>query len=927
MKRRFLLTMLLLSSLTIDERVYGLEKVVVDTGISKEINNVVFDSNTGTQNGASVFNKGNATILNTTFKNNNAPYGAVYNQAAMQVKNSEFISNTGTDYAGGLTAYFMTALDIDNTKFVGNKSEHDLSAGALYVSANSSSVTTTITNSVFSENSSVNASGWGTGGAIGLGYGKLSIDNTEFNNNRSDLGGAIMVFAPSGSETTADRTLTITNSKFSGNEATYYGGGIITSSDTYIDNVEFVGNTAGESGGAILSEGYMSIENSLFQGNSATSQVTYGGAIYNEGEMIINNSEFIGNNAANGYGGAIYTVTDMIIADTNFINNSADVQGGAIYAEGDLTIAAQLKDVLFDGNTSKNLEDGCDIYMGTAGSKLSFNIAEGKTVTLNGGISGTEGGYNIVVNETSMLLSGGSNSGTLNINSYVKNANIDVSNATLALGADADVSDVSQINITNGGLDTANGVADSFDSGLFNLSGNVGINADVNINGDAIGGDNLRSIVASNTSANVTITGINVTGNTTANNLTIDVKSALGLDGLDNVTVDTSSNFTTPDMLTPIRYLRGSIDESGVVSYAPRGNGFGNFNPSVMVSSVAAQAGGYLNQLNTYNQAFMNLDMKMLLTKEERQAMRLRNSYVSTATPQVFSPTYLAEKENAAWVRPYASFEKVNFDGGPKVNNVMYGTFLGGDSEMYELKNGAQGQLSFYAGYNGSHQTFSGNSIYQNGGTLGLTGIVYKDNFFTALTANTGASVADASTMYGSEDIPMLMAGVASKTGYNWELAKGKFIVQPSYLMSYTFVNTFDYTNAAGVRIESSPLHAIQIAPGVKFIGNLPHGWQPYINLRMVWNLMDKTEFTAANTALPQLSTKPYFEYGLGVQKRWGERFTGFGQAMLRAGGRTGIGMGFGFRLTLGKAPTKSYNQQNPKKIVQAPSIKLSNIK
>ena len=37
----------------------------------------------------------------------------------------------------------------------------------------------------------------------------------------------------------------------------------------------------------------------------------------------------------------------------------------------------------------------------------------------------------------------------------------------------------------------------------------------------------------------------------------------------------------------------------------------------------------------------------------------------------------------------------------------------------------------------------------------------------------------------------MLMAGVAAKTGYNWELADGKFIVQPNYLMSYSFVNTF----------------------------------------------------------------------------------------------------------------------------------------
>ncbi|MBQ8168703.1 autotransporter outer membrane beta-barrel domain-containing protein, partial [bacterium] len=342
---------------------------------------------------------------------------------------------------------------------------------------------------------------------------------------------------------------------------------------------------------------------------------------------------------------------------------------------------------------------------------------------------------------------------------------------------------------------------------------------------------------------------------------------------------------------------------------------------------MAAQLGGYLTQLNSYDQAFMNLDMKMLLTREERQAMRMRNSYASTTTPQVFSPTYLPEEQKGGWVRPYASFEKVGLDGGPKVSNVMYGTFFGADSEMYELKNGAQAQFSVYAGYNGSHQAYNGNGIYQNGGTLGLTGIVYKDNFFTALTANAGASIADASTMYGSEDIPMMMAGVASKTGYNWELAKGKLIVQPNYLMSYSFVNTFNYTNAAGVKIESDPLNAIQIAPGVKFIGNLKNGWQPYVNLRMMWNLMDKTDFRAANTALPQLSVKPYFEYGVGLQKRWGERFTGFGQAMLRAGGRNGVALGFGFRWALGKAPSKAYTSNDSKNIVQPTTVKLSNIK
>jgi hypothetical protein len=67
---------------------------------------------------------------------------------------------------------------------------------------------------------------------------------------------------------------------------------------------------------------------------------------------------------------------------------------------------------------------------------------------------------------------------------------------------------------------------------------------------------------------------------------------------------------------------------------------------------------------------------------------------------------------------------------------------------------------------------------------------------------------------------------------------------------------------------------------------------------------MDKTDFHANDIALPELSVKPYFQYGVGIQKRWGERFTGFGQAMLRNGGRNGIALSAGFRWAIGKAPS-----------------------
>ena len=295
----------------------------------------------------------------------------------------------------------------------------------------------------------------------------------------------------------------------------------------------------------------------------------------------------------------------------------------------------------------------------------------------------------------------------------------------------------------------------------------------------------------------------------------------------------------------------------------------------------------------------------MLMTKKERQAMKMANKYANQGTGAggiiTFSPNQIPEQNKGVWFRPFTTFENVGLKNGPKVGNVAYGSLVGGDSEIIELKHGWDMTYSLYAGYTGSHQTYDGVGIYQNGGTLGASTAFYKGNFFTGLTANVGANIAEASTMYGSEDLTMLATGIASKTGYNFELADGKFIIQPNYLMSYTFVNTFDYTNKAGVRMNSDPLHAIQIAPGIKFIGNLKNGWQPYLGVQMVWNLLDDTKFMANNVSLPDLSVKPYVQYGIGVQKRWGERFTGFFQTMIRNGGRNGVALTAGFRWAIGK--------------------------
>ena len=348
--------------------------------------------------------------------------------------------------------------------------------------------------------------------------------------------------------------------------------------------------------------------------------------------------------------------------------------------------------------------------------------------------------------------------------------------------------------------------------------------------------------------------------------------------------------------------LKTYYDENGLLRARITGQ---RAKSSAVAAPVAAQIGGYLAQINSYDQAFANLDMDMLKTREERKAEEMMNKYAVASSSNVQQPYLNKDGMNynskGLWNRAFATFENVPLNNGPKVNNVGYGNYFGGDMGKKELSNGWSRQFSAYIGYNGSTQDYTKQSIDQNGGTLGIMETWYKGNFFTALTANVGGNNAEANTDLGKERMAMLMAGVASKTGYNFEFKQGKFIIQPSILISYSFINTFDHNNGLGHNVSSSPIHAIQVAPGIKFIANLKNGWQPYFGINMRWNIMDKASFSIPDVTIPTMSVDPYVEYGVGIQKRWGDRFTGYGQAMIRNGGRNGVMLNIGFRWAIGK--------------------------
>lgn len=189
-------------------------------------------------------------------------------------------------------------------------------------------------------------------------------------------------------------------------------------------------------------------------------------------------------------------------------------------------------------------------------------------------------------------------------------------------------------------------------------------------------------------------------------------------DAVDDVT---TINFTTADNLkrniaytgdkklqglSPLyKYDVSYLANSGDFKFARHSdaNSYYTYNPNIFGSTVALQ-GAYLTQLANYDLALGNIDHNMLMTYSQKMALKYGNKLASNEiNPQVYSPLYIPQENKGIWYRPYTTFENVRLDNGPNVSNVMYGSLVGCDSDLYELKNGWSSQYSAFIGYNGSH--------------------------------------------------------------------------------------------------------------------------------------------------------------------------------------------------------------------------------
>lgn len=668
-------------------------------------------------------------------------------------------------------------------------------------------------------------------------------------------------------------TLKVSNSVIANNTASASGGAIYNSSNSDISGTNFTGNSATD-GGAIYNTATTTLANTTFTNNTAS---TSGGAVYNSNSTTISGTNFTGNSAVNG--GAIYNTGTTTLTDTNFTNNTASTSGGAIYNTGTLNIKASAGGTTtFSGNTANGISNAIHLSGGT----VHVNTGANGTVTFADKITSSSNANVININGAADATL---NTGTVNFNNTVSNATIKLYNGTMALGNDS--------NLNGNNLELNGGTVNLINNAVGTMSLNtLALNGTTNLKIDA----DLANSTADKITSSTPVTG---TGKLNVNRVNILSDST------------TAKNIAIADSnVKNYMQVSASTAESALYKYnlsydsANGTMGFVNthqFTPSILTPQVAASVGTYLTQTATYQEIFNNMDSLMFLPSADRLLLQQNNKVASADDNFVFSPTFLPEQSRGLWFKQFTTFENVPLNNGPNVSNVGYGALIGGDTELEYLGHGYSGYLTAYTGYNGSHQNYDSVGTYQNGGLLGLTGTVYKGNFFAALTANVGANNANANTTTGTDNFTLLTAGTAVKTGYNFELFSGRFIIQPSYTMSYTFAKTFDYTTTSGANITSDPLNALQISPGIKFIGNLRNGWQPYTGVSMVWNIMDSQRFYANEVPLPQMSVAPYVEYGVGLQRKWAEKFTGFVQTMLRGGGRNGVAFQFGLRWAIGR--------------------------
>lgn len=907
-----------------------------------------FNDNTAARYGGAIYNGNGGEITidgNTRFNGNNAGNdgGAIYNSITNSSEKSATVNINGGIFEGNSAGTSGGAIaNVSNW----SKSFVNPTQGVDHTTLDPLGAILEINGTLFQNNVAANQ----FGGAIANSSSDYrdinsitNLTNTRFISNgiKTNADGSISTNNGGGAISNSG-TLTVTDSTMNSNFAKNWGGAVYNTGKADFNDVLFENNGAQTIDGTPTTTGN--------GGAIYNASVMIGGGETLQTDLVVKNSTFR-NNAA-GEGGALYNLSNATIIDTNFEGNTASQYGGAIYGgtNSNTTVIAQNQDVNFVGSLADDKTDSIHLaagstLTGSSAGVMNLNAHEGRNINLGAKVTGGTTSEPANVPTVNINYDNAAYTGNINFNSTVSSVNLNVhngfatanntiSNTTIttkgARNAAGEMEGgtihftkdeyfgtresaaaghtLNNVVLDGGTISVQQGVVSNIAMNNFNLASDTNIMVDVDLANekmDNILQEDIKGTTTFAPNAHLNISSMNmIDKDVNVDHANILFTNVNGL-SVDNVDSSVSRLNGTVYQYNVNKVSGSSLNLSGDAADDVYFSFQNTFRPSDnVISKPLAQLGAFLLFDNIYRQSFANMDMLSILTRDERETLKRYNRYSNMFDDEI--NTFYRDKRQedypSVFVRGYTNLEHVRMDDGPKVSNVTYGTLIGHESGLYELGRGWDANYAVFGAYTGAHQTYNGIGVWQNGGSVGGVFTAYKGDFWTGLTANVGGWAVEAHNAFGNEHFPMLGTGVAMKTGYNWRLFDNKFIIQPSYMMSYTFVYAYSHDNAAGVHIKQDPLHAIEFVPGVKLIANnFRNGWQPYLAVNMTWMTMDGGSFWADSAVFDRYTIKPFVEYGIGVQKHHGERSTGYLQAMVRNGGRTGVALTGGFRYAIGE--------------------------
>lgn len=633
-------------------------------------------------------------------------------------------------------------------------------------------------------------------------------------------------------------------------------------------------------------------------------------------------------NASNALSGGTVSVDNT--STLNIANATVKTVGASLSGSG--TINKNLAGTLT--LTGQNSAFTGDLFV-NAGS-VDFNSASGTTNSYISGTTHLAAGSNLNVNTdsgavSSVLnnISGGtvnktgsgtcyvnaSSNGNFNYNLNVQQGSMNVVANTANFNNAVTVGQgpgnpIATLRVSaadtnfNSGLTLSNAYMGILNNG-FDVTGNMSVGSTVdtmngviatnNISGDLNVGasgtaEYLIDISPSTATSDKYVVGGNIT--TTNPNGIIDISNFKIIGPVSNTRNVNLNVFNTAGTIDPTIVFKAT---SGIVSsplalYSLSSQGSGNYalnwvdyNPQVFRGQVATEA-AYANQLTTNNILFDHIGLvtQQLLSDEKPNVYADENP--------LFAPYQYGPKEGGLWYKGYGNIERLQLTQNINTQNNMWGSLVGADFPLMELKHGWKLVPTAYVGYTGAYQTYSSVNMYQNGGQGGIMGTFFKGNFIESLLANVGGYGNDMNVAGTRDTIGNWFAGVASKSAYNIKLPKD-FILQPNMLVSYNAFGAQNWnSNFGGTSMMTNMMNGLNLAPGLNLIFQ-KDTWSVYATTQLMFNLMNGTGGSINDIDLPTVKmASTYFSYGLGVTKRFKDRLSAYGQIMVSNGVRTGVG-------------------------------------